>query len=93
VEQQVLAVLLRQGDEPLAEHLRGERVGTEIVRREVEVLGWSCRKVGLPFGETTVPQMRTVAGERVTSTSHLRIASTSPIRADVPSMTSMIASS
>ena len=35
---------------------------------------------------------RCVAGETVTSTSHLRIASASPMRAEVPSMTSMICS-
>lgn len=40
--------------------------------------------MGLPFGEAIVPQIRTVAGEAVTSTSHLRIASTSPMRANVP---------
>ena len=36
---------------------------------------------------------RTVAGDLVTSMSHLRMASTSPIRAEVPSMTSLIRSS
>lgn len=48
--------------------------------------------VGFPEGDTIVPQIRTVAGVTVTSTSHFRIASTSPIRAEVPSMTSMICS-
>ena len=67
--------------------------GTATVRVDFAVLGWACRWVGLPTGETTVPQIRTVAGETVTSTSHLRIASTSPIRAEVPSITSMIGSS
>ncbi|MFV0427958.1 MAG: hypothetical protein ACK5KO_00800 [Arachnia sp.] len=39
-----------------------------------------------------VPQIRTRAGATVTSTSRLRIASTSPMRPEVPSMTSMICS-
>lgn len=46
-----------------------------------------------PSNYYAVPQMRTVAGETVTSTSHRRIASTSPIRAEVPNITSMMASS
>src|SRR3546814_3628137 len=67
--------------------------GTDTVRVDFIVLGWLWRWVGFPLGETIVPHSRTVAGELVTSTSHLRIARTSPMRADVPSMTSMICSS
>jgi hypothetical protein len=68
------------------------KLGTETVRVDFEVFGWPCRCVGFPAGDTIVPQIRTVAGDLVTSTSHLRIASTSPMRAEVPSMTSMICS-
>lgn len=68
------------------------KLGTDTTRVDFAVLGWSCRYVGFPAGDTMVPQMRTVAGETVTSTSHFRIASTSPIRAEVPSITSIICS-
>ena len=68
------------------------KLGTATVRVDFVVFGCGCRCVGFPAGETIVPQMRTVAGETVTSTSHLRMASTSPMRAEVPSMTSMICS-
>ena len=66
--------------------------GTETVLVEDIVFGWGCRCVGFPAGDTIVPHRRTVAGDLVTSTSHLRMASTSPIRAEEPSMTSMICS-
>ena len=75
-----------------AEHLGGEGRDRDGPGR-LRVLGCAWRCVGLPVGDTMVPQIRTVAGDTVTSTSHLRIASTSPMRADVPSMTSMICSS
>jgi hypothetical protein len=69
------------------------KLGTETSLVDEVVFGCGWRTVGRPFGETMVPQMRTVEGVRVTSTSHFRMASTSPMRADVPSMTSMICSS
>jgi hypothetical protein len=56
------------------------KLGTETVRVDLKVFGWPCWRVGLPAGDTIVPQIRTVAGVRVTSTSHLRMARTSPIR-------------
>jgi hypothetical protein len=64
--------------------------GTDTVRVDFWVLGWGCRWVGFPDAETIVPEIRTVASNLVTSTSHLRMASTSPIRAEVPSMSHQI---
>jgi hypothetical protein len=75
----MLGVLGGNDHQPPTQHLRGE-AGTETVRVDLEVFGWPSWRVGLPAGDTIVPQIRTVAGVRVTSTSHLRMARTSPIR-------------
>jgi hypothetical protein len=67
--------------------------GTDTVLVDVAVFGCGCRWVGFPVGETIVPHSRTVAGVVVALTSLRRMASTSPMRAEVPSMTSMMSSS
>lgn len=87
----MLRFFLRDEHETLTEHLSNEGQhgdGPGRLRR----LGVVLAVGGLALGDTMVPQIRTVAGATVTSTSHLRIASTSPIRAHVPSRTSMICS-
>ena len=66
--------------------------GTSRVRNELLVLGWSWREIGRPFTTTRVPATVTRIGRPisrpVSSMSHFRRASASPIRSLVPSSTS-----
>ena len=49
------------------------KVGSATTRFERSVFGCGCRNVPTPFCEITVPQIRSVAGVVVTSTSQRRM--------------------